>query len=363
MIPKDSNLIVAGSPNLGGNSYYFFKMMRVKKINSHRVVFLSRKLTEVAEIIKEEGSGSSYHLLSFKGIWSFLRAKTVVLTHGPSDFFYYIGKRNLRKRIVNFWHTIPIKDMSGIAKGSNLTWDIQTVSSPWEKSLYENYGVKAKLVITGYPRNEYLIWAEKNQVELSRIKSKLDQYLQFTPSKIIVYAPTYRHHIGTDFFPFDDFNPQEILEFCKKHQIVILIRLHPNERESSSDSKLKKLLESKYFIFANRDKFSKMAELLLISDIVITDYSGSYFDFLLLNRPTIFLPYDRVEYNNLYGFAVNFDEVSQMTTCQNQAELLETIETIVNGSLEIVEFLAEQKEKYHQYDPENCSRNLVSYFN
>lgn len=362
IIPKNKNLIVAGSPNLGGNSYYFFKMIRIKKIQPFKVIFLSRKRSEVAEIVQEEGTGSAYRLMSLKGIWYFLRAKTAVLTHGPADFFYFVGKRNLRKRVVNLWHSIVVKDMSGIGRGENLAWDIQVVSSLWEKSLYEGYGVKSKFAITGYPRNEYLVWAHNNEIEIKRVKNKLRQYSKIQPKTIILYAPTYRQHVATDFFPFEDYDSKQLIEFCQEHQILILIRLHPNEKKSSYENKLHKLLESNYVIFANRDRFAKMAELLLISNIVITDYSGSFFDFLLLDRPTIFLPYDRDDYDSRYGFAVDFDEISELTSCYSQSELLETIKFVRDGSAELTNFISEQKAKYHQYDPENCSSNLVNIF-
>ena len=42
-----------------------------------------------------------------------------------------------------------------------------------------------------------------------------------------------------------------------------------------------------------------MNDLLLISDILITDYSSSFFDYYILKRPIIFYLPDREQYENV----------------------------------------------------------------
>ena len=67
-------------------------------------------------------------------------------------------------------------------------------------------------------------------------------------------------------------------------------------------------------------------------DILITDYSSVYVDFLLLNKPIIFSCPDFNKYNEDRGFIV--DEPKFMMPgqlVQNQTQLLESIDEIYVG--------------------------------
>lgn len=50
-------------------------------------------------------------------------------------------------------------------------------------------------------------------------------------------------------------------------------------------------------------------DLLLVSDILITDYSSVFFDYLILNRPIIFYPYDFHEHSKpRNGFYIDYEK-------------------------------------------------------
>ena len=68
-----------------------------------------------------------------------------------------------------------------------------------------------------------------------------------------------------------------------------------------------------------------------IFDILVTDYSSIYIDFLLLQKPLIFLPYDKEEYLNKRGFNFDYDKVTPGHKPTNMKDLMIFIQQIFNG--------------------------------
>jgi CDP-glycerol glycerophosphotransferase len=60
-------------------------------------------------------------------------------------------------------------------------------------------------------------------------------------------------------------------------------------------------------LFSGKD-WPEIMDYLNCFDALITDYSSIYFDYLLLDRPIIFLPYDYEQYSRDTGFTVPYDD-------------------------------------------------------
>lgn len=155
--------------------------------------------------------------------------------------------------------------------------------------------------------------------------------------KVILYAPTFRDHAPTRLFPFDevlsvkssgpfyvgdgesgkreserDGNNEMItrlLEFLEKNNIFLCIRSHLYDQ--TEYNQLKKLDRPGSRIrFLNEDRVSDIMEVLNIFDLLITDYSSIYIDYLLTGRPVVFLPYDREEYLKDRGMNFDYEKVT-----------------------------------------------------
>lgn len=164
----------------------------------------------------------------------------------------------------------------------------------------------------GTPRCDILF--QQNE---SIIKSIKDRIGIKSDDKILLYAPTFRK--GNNLSAYDiDFN-RILNELNQQGNWKVLIRLHPHLQDYSSE-----LVKNNDSII-DVTKYDDIQELLLISDLLISDYSSLMFDFAITKKPCVLYTSDLEEYlkkdRNLY---FNINELP-FPICRNNSELIETI--------------------------------------
>ena len=99
----------------------------------------------------------------------------------------------------------------------------------------------------------------------------------------------------------------------------------------------------------NVSKYSDIADLYLISDICITDYSSVFFDYANLRRPILFFTYDLEKYRDvLRGFYISIED-------DVPGPLLFTNEEIVDAVKNIDKIEEQYRDKYDQFYERFCS--------
>lgn len=78
--------------------------------------------------------------------------------------------------------------------------------------------------------------------------------------------------------------------FLEKEDAVIFLRTHISE-QGNADPYLSHRVR-----YLGNEQAEDIMDIADIFDILITDYSSIYIDYLLLDRPLIFLPYDKEQY-------------------------------------------------------------------
>ena len=148
----------------------------------------------------------------------------------------------------------------------------------------------------GYPRCDLLFHA--SQEEIRHIRARVlgrynAEYLRAEPDrKIVLYAPTYRQEEkGPDAPPWKPALDPDRLQRDLGGECIFLIRAH------YFLSALPDSGQYRGFLFDVSDE-EEIAELFLISDILITDYSSVMFDYAILRRPMIFYMYDLEHYRD-----------------------------------------------------------------
>ena len=217
----------------------------------------------------------------------FLKTNVWVGDHGPGDFPV---KKHKKSFWVQVWHGIPFKGFAGnpLTKKYFNIYDLHPVSSQWLSDYYiEGIGVDPERVaVTGYPRIDRLINPFYD-------RAKIIEELDLNPSfKTILYAPTWAHESGTKkpLFPFSQDSEviKQILSFLESNDLQMIIRLHPNYK--IEDHEISDLIETSDRITLSSVRTDWDTEkLLAITDILITDWSSIANDFIVLDKPMIFL--------------------------------------------------------------------------
>lgn len=295
VIPKKKNLWVFGS--------WFGKSQSDNSKAFSDYVHTRDKSIDIIWIVNDESSytlpyGKPIKRNSLKSLRYLCRAEVAVMNQGFGDLAAYNFLGGCYK--VQLTHgvgwkkfardTLDIKD----TLGSKLyvkcfdyinSYDLYVTPSENQiKVMKTSLNAKDSTVIRcGQPRNEVLF--SKNYLEeCKRIIQK--KYGISEDKKIIVYMPTFRDNTY-DVFSFA--NPKykkQLIELEEAESFVILEKPHPVSYER---------MKSKYDVKQEAVYFApneKAEVLLAAADMLITDYSSCFFDYLITNRPIIHYLYD-----------------------------------------------------------------------
>lgn len=245
---------------------------------------------------------SKYQIVKYviQVAFTFFRAKFLISSHPSSDFFPFTWSN--RKILINTWHGTPLKSMffadasdtkSNLKRILRLSKKISAfiVSSKLEAAtITECFLIDPrKFHYLGQPRNDILLKKHTNNI-LPSIIGNFPEY-----SKAILYCPTFRRGSSTNFFPFADFDLQHLNSFLEENKIIILLRGHVYNEALGEQYFSERILDFGF------ETCSDINPILTEIDILVTDYSSIYFDYLLLDRPCIFIPYDIDDYKKRRG--------------------------------------------------------------
>ena len=260
-----------------------------------------------------------------------------------STFGYFFTKRP-EQIYINTWHGVPTKYM-----GYDHTVErVENARGPARNFLAADYIVSAnkfmtevmyrnsykldglfqgKILETGHPRSDLLINADSEKVY-----TKLRNVGLKTDKKIILYAPTWK---GTLYNQLE-YDVTEFKETIKKFsdnidqtEYRIYLRVHYFlYKILADDPELKEILVP-FTIDTN--------ELLSVVDILISDYSSIFFDFLITKRPMIFYVPDLKEYESGRGLYVPTDTLPGLVSCSLD-EVSSSLDVICKNTEEYLEF-------------------------
>lgn len=291
LMPRSKKIYVFGAwlgEKYADNTKALFEAAQKRK--NIRCIWISKN-PAVVEEVRTLGY-EAYTFTSLKGIWFQLRAKYAFETNGISDFKHaFLG----RAVLINLWHGIPLKKICyddkyernwdsfsrklrdkivGVPLGNEyVVATSETIAKIYQSAFRRP---EKKILCLGQPRNDVLFQPYEKQI--------------FSGKKIILYAPTHRKE-GKEPICVDKlFDLDGIQEFCEKYDYYFVIKKHfYHKAEKEPVEKYTRIMD-----MTSEQIDTQM--LLLETDIMITDYSSIYIDYMLLDRPILFYAYDYEEY-------------------------------------------------------------------
>jgi CDP-glycerol glycerophosphotransferase (TagB/SpsB family) len=203
----------------------------------------------------------------------------MITDHGLHAMRPFIALTNIL--FIDVWHGIPFKGFIPEDFRVQQRYDEAWVSSPLLKEIYQHkFGFKPDIIKDlGYARTDKLFLRQSPDPQLQE-KAAIP-----AGHKVVLYAPTWQQDdSGRDLFPFGESQDafiQRLSETCARHKAVLVIRSHLN---ASINTRMYGNVR-----YCSMKEFPDAEGLLLLTDVLICDWSSIAFDFLALNRPTLFL--------------------------------------------------------------------------
>ena len=316
------------------NSSYLFLYVKehCPEIHPYYVMNDDKKREELGEKY-----GKEYFLdgKTMAGIRKILACKVWFTSTAPP--LYGVGFRK-KYVILNLWHGIPLKKIGMEQK--NLSWftrkyykyffadnyeGVVTTSSHLVHIMSRSFLVEPERIkVWGQPRNDVLFSSNSEGKGLEEVFSgELPPY-----EKVVLYAPTFRDHEPTQLFPFQDMDRDRLCRYLEEKKIFLCIRLHLYDQTGYQWLQKMDRAESR-IRFLNEDRVADIMEVLREFDLLITDYSSIYMDYLLTGKPILFLPYDQEEYLKDRGMNFPYNQVTPGPKPKTFQEFLNSMEDLL----------------------------------
>lgn len=351
VVPKKKGLCVFGSTfgaSFSGNTKYLFLAMSDG-------VWLTRS-PEVAARVAALGRRAERF-----APWLLLRAEYIFINATANDVWepaFLFG----RFQIVQLWHGTPIKKIAlDLPRWENPDFRNRLIRHSFRrfhlinandsvtqghfKRVFDNPNVS----VLGSPRNDVLLDASLCSEGIPE-KLGLARY-----DKVIVYCPTFRQDQKGD--PFSPSFMDSLEQYCESSNTVFLINKHWLDQRSIPTA-------GRTWIRDVSQEVDDLQELLVVTDLLISDYSSVVFDFVLTGRPYVLYCYDYDRYpQEDRGFYYDYFEDMVGPFARTEDELLQVLASADSwfADPEYQRRYRELTERFNHYRDAGSSRRVLEH--
>jgi CDP-glycerol glycerophosphotransferase (TagB/SpsB family)/glycosyltransferase involved in cell wall biosynthesis len=365
-IPKDPNLwlfpVCYYDHLLTGNDRALFE--HVKNNPRIRKVILTRsKPVEMSGL-------NVYHfnIDSADAQQIILRAKNIFLKHGPLINIPYPCEYTNRN-FVNLWHGIPLKriGVSSLDVGGIKIDEIIAHNKPNKCVISSSkidrlamtagfYPLTYKQVpITGLPRID-LIGMEESmlpidlQDELNKLRNAL------AGRKLVLYAPTFRNAQAEAYYDFSKPELANYKQLLCSNNAVLGVREHM----ADSGKGYNDILSNVDCLNLSSDNYPNIEMLYRLADVLITDYSSCYIDYLSTRKPVISFAYDLESYmESERGLYYDIYDVFPGAICTDFDSMLVSLFDALNTGVKDVEKYERVRHMFFDFDDQLNSQRVA----
>ena len=226
-------------------------------------------------------------------------------------------------------------------------WDYMVVPSDYmERIATKAYDYDRNVLKTGFPKNDELVRANRDPHRKTALKAELGLSQD---KKVVLYTPLKRSTKNAELALDLDLMRQQLGE-----EYVVLLHL---DRYLAYSQEL-----SRYRGFAyDVSDYPDINDLFLISDVLLTDYDDSMFDYAYLERPMIFFAYDEEEFLNENPRQTYFDYDSQMPgpIVADTAAVVSALQNLDGVQAQYANQLTEFADRFAQYGRDGSATKMV----
>lgn len=302
--PKNkSKIVFFSTTNLYDNSEALFQHL------------VDHNYQEKYKIICAVRNPKDYSALEQKNV-SFMKVTASIFQIMSAKYLFYhnemLAVRPSRRQIwVDFWHATTFKKINKMVdpdyKYDYFTY-LTATSETFRPIFAEAFGCELdRVIINGHPRNDYLFDDRDELKKLSVDKTSYNKVFMWVPTYRIsfnqVYQDTDSTYIGETGLPIllKREELEKLNEYLKNENSLMYIKVHPAQKREGflfEDMSNIRYLFNEAIDAANIKFYSLLKQM----DVLITDYSSVFFDFLLLDRPIGFTIEDMDSYSANRGF-------------------------------------------------------------
>ncbi len=314
----DDKLILFSS--FGGRKYddspkvIYERMLSDERFKNYKLIwaFINPEKVQLPDDIKIKCDTLKYYITA-------LKARVWITNSSIERGLSFKGKNTL---YFNTWHGTPIKKMgsdissdntSFKSKGKN-TIDVFTAQGEFEADIFSRvFNIPfEKIEVIGLPRNDVYVNHDENY--RNELRKKLNIPLG---KKAILYAPTFREYDKSDDLQCKISVPIN-LDYWEKalgDKYVLLFRAHYEVAKGLN------IVDNEFV--REMSGYPNLDDLMIASDLLISDYSSIFFDYSIMHKPMYCFAYDYEKYATERG--MYFDIRDCLSTSENENDLLKLL--------------------------------------
>jgi CDP-glycerol glycerophosphotransferase len=324
-VTKKDNLILfvvyGGSRYDDSPRFVYEQMKKDPAFDKFELVWAFQKPEEIAEVTE-----GKIRIDTWEYFKTALAAKYWITNSSVSRGLSFQGKHNA---IIYFEHGIvAIKTIGVDIKEGNESFHVKEIerknhifiggTEAEENILKEAWKLDSEVVYKiGLPRNDELYHCTRERIAKLREQFKIPQ-----GKKVILYAPTFREYnrdetLTVYFKPPIDVNRWKS---CLGEEYVLLMAGHYEIQ--------KMILQDDDEFVINCFGYPHINDLMMVSDVLVSDYSSIIFDYAILERPILAYAYDFDEYERKRGVYPGYEQIFHNGIIRTEDELIQRIQQL-----------------------------------
>lgn len=293
-----------------------------------------------------------------KSIYHLATAQTVLI----DNYFAFLSVMHFKKEVecIQLWHAAGAIKRFGFEDPSNIGRPVAAyarfeqvyarfhkivVGSEEMVDVFEKaFGSSNEQFLkTGIPRTDFFYDEQAMKKASAKVTSI---YPQITDKKVVMYAPTFRRNELDE--PSIALDVDRLCEALGE-DYIIFVRLHP-----AVSSEQRSFTHARVIDVSN---YPVVNDLLVVTDVLISDYSSLPYEFALLEKPQLFFAYDVDTYARESGFWDDYEAVVPGPIVYSTDEVINHIQHEKFNMADIRAFST----KWNTYSNGEASKNIIKY--